>query len=106
MVNEKGFIANALLIAVVFGLIFASQQAFFKPFLHTASEATKPYWEPVKTWVATHIYPITKMEVEKRGEIAKTQIEEQKQEAAQSIWESIKNYFTGNFLKIFQMSGK
>ena len=105
--NGEGFIAYIVIVAVILAVVFLSQ-VFTLPFekmktqqpLLFISEKVKLYWLDATSWIGKNIYPRVSKEVEDRGGALKDEVEKQKDIAAQSIWEKIKNYFAGKFSSI------
>lgn len=92
--HEKGFIANIVIIIAILVVVFLSQQPSFKP-------ASQSYWSKATDWFKASIYPRVSGEVVKRGEPLQQEINNQKNNAAQTLWENIKNYFAEKFSHFF-----
>ena len=83
--------------------MFLSQQEYFKPIGKTLySQGSKQggeYLAKASEWFKVSIYPRVSREAASRGEVVKIEINNQKNNAVQNIWESFKNYFAAQFSK-------
>jgi len=102
--SNRGFIQYIVLIAVVLGVVFLSQQPFLHPYEKKAyavvSEQANLYWTKASLWFTASIYPRVAQEVANRGEPLQSAVVEQKNNLAQSVWENIKNFFAEKFSKV------
>ncbi len=102
--KSGGFIKNIVVVVVLLAIVFLSQSPSFRPIAqNTYNQATKnigPYIDNGKAWFAANVYPRVSQEVASRGEVVKQEVSTQKNNAAQNIWETIKNYFAEKFSKI------
>lgn len=99
--RERGFIKNIVIIIVILVVVFLSQQPYFKPVGENMYATSQSYWSKTVDWFKTNIYPRVSGEVTKRGEPLKQEITNQKNNAVQTLWESIKNYFAEKFSNFF-----
>jgi len=99
MFQDKGFIKYIVIIAVILIVIFLSQQAYFKGigkniFLQ-GSGVAQEYLSKGSDWAQNSVYPKISGEVQKRGDMIKNEINQEKEKISQTIGEKIKNYFSG-----------
>ncbi len=103
--HQRGFIQNIVIIAILLGIVFLSQQSYTKPygkqFFASLEGHTKAYSTKASEWLKSTVYPKINQEVQSRGESAKNEIEVQKNNTAQTIWENGKNYFAEKYSKTF-----
>ncbi|OGZ70185.1 MAG: hypothetical protein A2904_02405 [Candidatus Staskawiczbacteria bacterium RIFCSPLOWO2_01_FULL_33_9] len=94
--NERGFVKNIVIIIMLLIVVFLSQQPYFNEVgkkLYSQGEVqVKMYWEG--------IYPRVSGEVEQKGAIIQQEINKQKDNISQNIWQNIKNYFGNIFSKV------
>jgi hypothetical protein len=99
--NQKGFIVNIVMIAVVLGLVFVSQLPQFKGIWKDtdkkAVQTLNSLSDSLSEYLYAKIYPYIGGEVAKREAIAKEEIATQKDGAVKTVWEKIKNYFAEKF---------
>jgi hypothetical protein len=104
MENGGVFIKNVLIVGAIFGIVFLSQQSFLKPFgrimYSQGTQQYQAYFAKISTWFKASIYPKINTEAQNRGAAVNEAITAQKQNAAQVVWENIKNYFANTFSKI------
>jgi len=96
----KKITTNSLIIVAIIGLAFMSQQAYFKPIGSNLYQQGSRYLIEAQNWFKTNIYPKLSGEVEKRGEEVKKEIDKQKNNIAENIWQKIKNYLSQKFSDI------
>ena len=101
MEEKRGVIINAVMIILILGLAFISQQHFFdsygKNFFSWSGHQINSSWQAAGDWAKATIYPRAQKEVEERGETLKEEVGKQKDAAAKSVWENIKNFFAEKF---------
>lgn len=94
--NEKGFVRNIVIIIILLIVVFLSQQTYFnkigRNLYFQAQTQIKTYW--------ANIYPGASGEVEKKSAVLQQEINKQKNNIAQNIWNKIKNYFADIFTKV------
>lgn len=103
---KVSFIKYIVLIAVVLILVFMSQQPYFSgigknTYIKETIKQVNIYWNKTTDWLMTKVYPKAGREVAERGELAKREIEKQKKNILQNIWETIENYFKKKFSEFF-----
>ncbi|MSU60614.1 MAG: hypothetical protein EXS52_01715 [Candidatus Staskawiczbacteria bacterium] len=106
--NEKGFIhiiiLNVVILAILLGAVFFSQQAYFAPYGRTVYVKGvgqfNVYWVKLNYWANINVYPKISGEVEEGQAVVTQEITKQKNSLAQSAWESIKNYLAQKFSKL------
>lgn len=102
--KEEGFIQNIVLIIVLLTVVFLSQQSFFRPVENNLySMVSQKIGSPaskIGDWLRASLYPKVSGEVTKGGVAAVQEINNQKNIAAQNVWEKIKNYFAEKFSNI------
>lgn len=106
--NENGFIKNIVIIAVLLIVVFLSQQPYFneigKKLYFQAETQVKTYWTKSADWLKNNVYPRINREVEQKGAAIQEEINKQKDNIVQNIWEKTKNYFANIFSNIFGTS--
>ena len=95
------FIKNIIIIVLILGLAFASQWPYFSSISRDLYQQGSKYILNGQNWFQTNIYPRLSGEVEKRGEEVKKEIDKQKNNILQNIWEKIKNNLAEKFSKTF-----
>lgn len=95
---EKGFIKNIVIIIVILVAVFFSQKADFR---ENGKSLLSQTAGQVSGWVKDNALPKISGEVEKRGEMIKNEINQEKQKISETIGEKIKNYFSGIIDNIF-----
>jgi len=108
--SGAGFIKNIVIIVIVLAVVFFSQSAYFRPigknlFLQI-KEKTGVYLVKAGDWLKAIVYPKISGEVAKRGVVVQEEINKQKNNILQNIWETIKNYFAIKFSKTFNVEVK
>lgn len=95
--QEKGFINYIVIIAVVLVIVFLSQRPDLLgkgktfTFFSNAAKKAEAYLASGSDWVASRVFP----DIQKRGEMVKQGVDEQKEKISESVGEKIKNYFSG-----------
>ncbi len=101
--KSGGFVKNIVMVAVLLAVVFLSQSPSFRPiaqnFYNQANQSIGPYVQNGQHWFSANVYPRVSAEAQKRGEEASREIATQKNNAAQNIWDTIKNYFAEKFSK-------
>lgn len=98
---KKGIIIkNILIMAVILAVVYISQNSGFAGLEQNVLSGSlqglgSEYWAKGSSWVRDELFPKIGGEVQKRGDMAKEGIDEQKEKATESIGENIKNYFSG-----------
>ena len=97
--NTQGIIKYILIIIVILLIAFLSQQAYvWKYGKNITSNITNQALATLakgSDWVADKIYPKVSVEVQKRGDIIKTEVKKEKEKVSENIGEKISNYFSG-----------
>jgi hypothetical protein len=98
--NKKKIIICILAVGIISTLVFLSQQSGFsaaedKNLFSNVSAAVSDKWAEGINWVSNKAYPTLLEESQKRGEMAKNAIDEQKEEISENILEKVGNYFSG-----------
>jgi hypothetical protein len=87
------------IIIVILAIVFLSQQSYSKEFGKNwaikASESVSGYWAKGASWATEHVYSKASEEVQNRGEVIKSEINNEKEKVSENISEKIKNYFSG-----------
>ncbi len=97
--NQKGFISNIVIIIVILGIAFFSQQAGSERYGNMVKSQAEHYWALANDFVKNNITSRLTPEVEKGKAQLEAKIETEKNNLNKSIWEKIKNYFAGIFSK-------
>lgn len=96
---KKKFIFFIIMIIIVLAIVFLSQQAYTRGFGKTiisdAANQTEAYLSKGSNWALSNIYPKISGEVQKRGDIIKSEVNQEKQKISENIGTKIKNYFSG-----------
>lgn len=104
MFNQKGFLKNIVIIVILVVLVFVSQQSAFRSYGKDLYGYIGPKIEEYKTkvvdWFKTTIYPRVSGEVEQKGNAIGEEINKQKNNFVQNIWENAKKYFADIFTKV------
>jgi len=99
MQQEKGFVKYIVIVVVLLGAVFLSQQPFAREFgknlLSKVSGAVSGYWAKGSNWATDKVYSKVNEEVEKRGEIIKDEIKTEKEKISENILEKAGDYLTG-----------
>jgi len=109
MDKEKGFIKYIVIIIVILVIVFLSQLSYFKEsggnfFYRTGNgydDTSDSFWAKGSNWVQDNIFSKIGGEVQKRGDMAKEELNAQKEKVSESIGEKIKNYFSGIVDSVF-----
>ena len=107
MQKGKGIIIYIVIIIVILAVVFLSQQPSLKEFgknlfsLSQGYNKTGGYLANGSNWVKDNILSKIGGEVQKRGDMAKEGITEQKEKISESVGEKIKNYFSGVVDSVF-----
>lgn len=95
----KGIIKYIAVIIIVLLIAFFSQQAYYqgteKTFISDAKNYAAAYLAKGSNWATSKIYPKVSGEVQKRGDIIKNEIKQEKEKVSENIGEKISNYFSG-----------
>ena len=96
---EKGFIKYIIIIAVIIGFVFLSQQAFSRGFgknlISDATDQAKAYVAKGSNWVVSNVYSKIAGEVQNRGDVIKNEINKEKEKVTENILQKAENYFSG-----------
>ncbi|MBI2050116.1 MAG: hypothetical protein HYT35_01515 [Candidatus Staskawiczbacteria bacterium] len=92
--KQKSFIQNIAVIVILLITVFLSQQPYF-------SEFGRAYWVKATDWFENNVYQKISGEVEQKSVFVQQEVEKQKNNVAQNIWERFKNYFAEKFSKTF-----
>ena len=99
MEKEKGFIKYIIIIAVIIGFVFLSQQAFSRGFgknlVSDATDQAKAYVAKGSNWVVSNVYSKIAGEVQNRGDVIKNEINKEKGKITENILQKAENYFSG-----------
>ena len=102
---EKKIIISIVAIIVILAAVFLSQQAFFKNWgkgvSTKAADSTNSYLTKASNLVSSKVLPTISGEVQKRGDIIKNEVSQEKQKISENIGTKIKNYFSGVVDNIF-----
>jgi len=97
--DKKQLIKYAIIIIIILIVLFLSQWAyssrFIKPLISNATDQVGAYLSKGSSWVVSTIYPKISGEVQKRGDIIKNEITQEKQKVSENIGTKIENYFSG-----------
>ena len=97
--DTKPFIKYIVIIIIILLVAFLSQKAYFwgneKTFVSEATNQVSAYLAKGSNWVTSKIYPKVTGEVQNRGAIIKTEINQEKEKVSENIGEKISNYFSG-----------
>jgi len=95
----KKIIFSIIGIIIVLAIVFLSQQAysggFGKTLISDATNQAASYVAKGSDWAMSQIYPKISGEVQKRGDMIKNEVNQEKQKVSENIGEKISNYFTG-----------
>lgn len=99
---KRKIIRNIIIVIIILAAAFLSQQAYFggtsEPFFSQGTKAAQDYWAKGSSWVGG--------EAQKRGDIIKNEINQEKEKVSETIGEKIKNYFSGIIDNIFNPGKK
>lgn len=102
---EKKFIISVAAIIVILTIAFLSQKAYFgaggKNLVSDATNQAGTYLSKGSDWVMSRIYPKISGEVQKRGEMIKNEVDQEKNKISESIGKKIENYFSGIAESVF-----
>jgi len=99
--RQKGFIKYFVIIGVIFGIVFLSQQVHIldkgknSAFANDAVQQAEAYVAKGSGWVMDKVFPSISGEVQKRGEMVTEGINDQKEKVSENISGKISNYFSG-----------
>ena len=97
--ERKTFIKYIVIIVVILVIVFLSQQIYFKGieknFIFDAANQASVYMAKGSSWALSAIYPKISGEVQKRGDMIKTEINQEKNKISENILNKTKNYFSG-----------
>src|SRR3989339_1156759 len=93
-------IKNMTIIAIILAIVYFSQNPSFSKlgenvFSGSLRAVGGDYWAKGSNWVKDDLFSKIGGEAQKRGDMAKEGITEQKEKVSESIGENIKNYFSG-----------
>jgi len=96
---------NIVIIIIILVILVLSQQAFFqkigKDYCGEIEEWGRAIWQKCEDFWNKNISHRVTSEIEKRENIAKEEINEQTEKAAQNVFEKIKTYISGLFRGLF-----
>ena len=102
--SERGFVKNIVIIVIILTVVFLSQQPYFREYGKNLYSQIKPrveaYWSKTTDWFKNNVYSRVSGEVESKSKIIQQEINKQKNNIAQNIWDKIKNYFSNIFSKV------
>ena len=97
--EQTGFIKYFIIIIVILAVVFLSQQAYSRGFgkalISNATGQAEGYLSKGSNWVLSRIYPKISGEVQKRGDIIKNEVTQEKNKVSENIGTKISNYFSG-----------
>lgn len=97
--KQKGFVKYIIGFAAVLAAAFFSQSGYFKQNVQNSffkgSGPVQEFFAKGSNWVRDIIYPKITGEVEKRGDMIKTEVAQEKAKVTENVGEKIKNYFSG-----------
>ncbi len=97
--KNSGFIKYLALIIIVLGVVFVSQQPYFKKYgenlVSEGASMGQSYIASGSAWLKDHLLESLSGEVEKRGEAAMDTVEETKENISDGAATKIKDYFSG-----------
>jgi len=96
---NKKIIISIIGIIIVLVVVFLSQRAYSrgtgKTLISDATNQAKAYLAQGTNWAVSTIYPKISGEVQKRGDMIKDEVNQEKQKVTESILEKTKNYVSG-----------
>ena len=96
---KRKFIFYIIAIIIILVVVFLSQQAYFRAvgenLISDATNQAGAYLANGSNWVISKVYPKISGEVQKRGDIIQTEINQEKNKITENILEKTKNYFSG-----------
>ena len=103
--KRRGITNGVIILIIILAVVFMSQQPFLRPFgifaYNWGAEKISSYWSKTTNWFWAGLYPNIQKEAVEKGGALKEEAITQKDNAAQSVWQKIKNYFANIFLKSF-----
>ena len=101
--NSKGKIKYIAIIIIILLVVFLSQKAyawksensFISDITGNATNQASSIMAKGSDWVMSKVYPKVTEQVQKRGEIIKTEVNKEKQKVSENISEKISDYFSG-----------
>jgi hypothetical protein len=99
--RERGFTKYIVIIIVILVVVFLSQRAYlFKKgntftFVSDAMSQAQAYLAKGSGWVSDNVFPKISGEVQKRGDMIKSEVNKEKEKVSENIGEKIQNYFSG-----------
>jgi len=97
--EKKGLIKYIIIITIILLVAFLSQQAYFrgieKTFISDATNKISACLADGSNWLTSKIYPKVSGEVQKRGDMIKTEVNQEKNKISENILDKTKNYFSG-----------
>ncbi len=97
--DRKNLIKYSVIIIILLLIAFFSQQTYSwrneKVFISDATNKATAYLATGSNWVMSKIYPKVSGEVQKRGDIIKNEINQEKNNISENILDKTKNYFSG-----------
>ncbi|MCX6722511.1 MAG: hypothetical protein NT094_00385 [Candidatus Staskawiczbacteria bacterium] len=97
--NTQGYIKYIAIIIVILLVAFLSQQAYAWKFGKAVSSnlinQSSAALAKGSNWVTSKIYPKVTGEVQKRGDLIKKEVTQEKNKISENIGEKILNYFSG-----------
>jgi len=99
MQQEKGFTKYLVIVVVLLGAVFLSQQSYSREFgkdlFSKASAAVYGYWAKGANWASDAVYSKINKEVQNRGEIIKNEITSEKENISNNVVKKVGDYFSG-----------
>ena len=99
MEQQQGSIKYIVIIIVILLIAFFSQQAYSastgKTLISDATGQASAYLAQGSNWAMSKIYPKVDGAVEKRGDMIKNEVTQEKQKVSENIGTKIENYFSG-----------
>lgn len=96
---NKKIIFSIIAIIIILAIFYFSQKPWLwgneKTFIHSAIDQGKAYAQEGSNWVMSKIYPKISEEAQKRGEMIKNEVNQEKQKVSENIGEKISDYFSG-----------
>ena len=99
MQQEKGFIKYIVIIIVILAVVFLSQQAYSrgvgKTLISAATNQVGSFLAKGSDWATATIFPKINGEVQKRGDMIKNEVTQEKNKVSENIGQKISNYVSG-----------
>jgi hypothetical protein len=96
---EKSFTIYTVIIIFILLVVFSSQQAYSrgvgKNLISAAANQAGAYLSKGADWVMSNVYPKITGEVQKRGDMIKTEVKQEKEKVSENILTKVGNYFSG-----------